>query len=231
MNNKVYISAIISITIIVICIIGYLFVGANPREDLLEQKITEYKIEIENLRASNAKYINEIKDLNVEVSRINASQPGGAALEEMRKALSEKEARLQNTEDHLVKNEKALQIRQENLDRLHLEFFEKTGLKMEDIGAAKEIKSNFTEMKEKLNDAQKMANYWLMYFAAIISVLLCSVIYLAVIKARHDGKAKIIEATAGIVSSIDIGNHDKRLLLTALGKSIIDQSNERRDEL
>ncbi|MBK1720593.1 hypothetical protein CKO27_23825 [Thiocystis violacea] len=161
MNNKVYISAIISITIIVICIIAYLFLGANPREDLLEKQIIEYKIEIEQMRASNAKYINEIKDLNVEVSRINASQPGGAAVEEIRKALSEKETRLQNTEDHLVKNEKALQIRQENLDKLHLEFFEKTGLKMEDIGAAKEIKSNFAEMKEKLNDAQEMANYWL----------------------------------------------------------------------
>ncbi|WP_200377286.1 hypothetical protein, partial [Thiocystis violacea] len=69
------------------------------------------------------------------------------------------------------------------------------------------------------------------YFAAVISVLLFSVIYIAVIKAKHDGKARIIEATAGIVGSIDIGNHDKRLLLTALGKSIIDQSNEKKDEL
>ena len=183
-----------------------------------ENQITGLKTEIAQLKTKNEELINENKELTAQVARLNASEPGGAAIEELRKALTKKESELEHREKRIITREEALRLGEIKIDTLEREFYEKTGLKLEEIGEAKQIKREYEYMRENLEDAEAKANNWLIYFSGMLIGLFVCIVVLIFASMKYSSKNKQIETAWKIVESVDLSSNDKALIASSLGQ-------------
>ena len=162
-----------------------IFRSSDP-EDILRDRIRELTEENKQLKSRNEKYILENTNLKAEIQGLVASQAGGMATEERRKGLVEREAELDRREKWLTSREETIRLAEQKVVKQQHEFYEKTDLKLEEIGEAKQIKKDYEYMKTRLedseeivNDSLKLVNRWLIGIAGGIFGLAAVLIYTA----------------------------------------------------
>ena len=189
---------------------------------ILRDQAQELNEEIEELKSKNEKYILENTNLKAEIQGLVSSQPGGFAMEEKRKGLVAKEAELERRERRLVGREETILLAEKRIAIQQQEFYEKTGLKMEEIGEAKQIKNDYEYMQRRLEESEERANDWLKIIYAISIVFFVGVFSLVAFLMHMATKNRKIDAAIRTIDSIDLSAQDRNLLMTSLGGRLID---------
>ena len=223
----------------VIVIVLFLFSGIGIEsifddkrdpQDVLEDQLQEEKEEVATLKYEKDKLIAENRRLEAEVERLNSSRPGGGAVEEKRKALVEKEAALDAKEKQFSQREETIRLAENKIRKREQEFYERTGLKLEEIGEAKQIRKEYKNIQAARERAEERANNWLIYFSVLLVVFVAGVLFLVGFLAYMAAKSKRTDAAMRIIDSINMSSQDRRLLLASLGGRQIDQSTDEDDE-
>ena len=235
--------AVVTTAVIAIVILsagGFLFDFFETTDtERLEEQLREKKKEIAVLKYSNEKYDSENRDLVDQVARLNASQPGGAAVQEKSKALTEREAALNSKERRLSQKEEQLQLDEDELEKLQAEFYDKTGLTMVEIGQAKQIKEDAKQRREDYEDmrtsrdrAEERANNWLVYFSIISILFLACIVGMMFFLMNIAAKDRRVDGLVRLVDSMNLSVQNKKLLMASLGGHLIDHPRDEgpRDE-
>lgn len=231
---------LVGIILVVVSLIAFGGIGIwnffslpSPDGKQLERRVEELKKENASLKSQREKDIVEIKELNAQVERLSGSQPGGMAIEEKRKALATKEAELNSRNTRLVEREEQLRLDQIKLDDEKRIFFNERGLKVEEIGEARQIKAdrekfeaNYERMEERLVQTEERANNWLKAIYAISIVFFVGVIALVAFLMHMAAKNRRIDMAMRTVDSVSLSAHDRNLLMASLGGRIIEQPRD-----
>ena len=232
MNKKLLGGMIAIVVIIALGGIGLLKLldPADPAAVVLEGHVEDLKARNADLESRNKRYIVEIRDLNAQVESLAGAQPDGMATEERRKALSVREAELDRRERRLVQTEERFRLDRTKLEDEKRKFYNDRGLKIEEIGQAREIKENHVRMlanlaqaEERAESAEQRANSWLkaIYVISILSVV--GIIAFVGFLYRTATNDRRINMTMRTVDSVSLSEHDRKLLMTSLGGRIIEQ--------
>ena len=203
----------------------------------LQRRIEELKKENADLKHQREKDIVEIRELNARVEALSDSQPGGMVIEEKRKALAMKEGELNSRETRLVQREEQLRLDQKKLDDEERKFLDKLGLKVEQIGEARQIQANHEQfmadkkrMEDRLEQAEERANSWLKAIYAISILFFVGVIALIAFLMHMAAKNRRVDMAMRTVESVNLSAHDRNLLMASLGGRIIEQPRDDEDE-
>ena len=170
--------------------------------------------EISDLRSDNKDYINENSELNAQVARFNAGIPGGAVVEEQRKALRKKETELKLFEGRLNKREETIISNETNLDKHKREFLSSNAEKLETIGEARQLKVEYEFMRENSIEKENRANNWLIFFSMLM-VMFVAAIFFAIHKSmKYSARNRQIDTALRIIESSGIDNKDKKLVMS-----------------
>ena len=181
-------------------------------------------------RSQIEKYVVEIRDLNAQVNRQAGAQPGGMEAEELRKALAVREAELDRREKRLVQLREELRVSQTKLEGERRKFYSDRGLRVEEIGQAREIKENQERMLDRLKQteeraerAEGLANRWLMFIFGLSVALAIGVLVFVAFLYRTYINDRRINKTMQAVGSVNLSTHDRNLLMALLGGRILEQ--------
>ena len=189
-------------------------------------RVEELKKEVAELKSQNAKYVLEIRELTTQVGRLTDAQPGGMETEEIRKGLTAREAELDLRQNRLVQREEQLLLDRTNLENERREFYNDRGLKVEEIGQAREIKENQGRMVARLAQAEERANNWLKAIYAISILFFVGIISFVAFLMYMAAKNRRIDTAMRTVESVSLSTHDLNLLMASLGGRIIDQPRD-----
>ena len=186
-------------------------------------RVEELKKEVAELKSQNAKYVIEIRELTAQVGRLADAQPGGMETEEIRKGLTARETELDRRENRLVQREEQLLLDRTNLENERRKFYNVRGLKVEEIGQAREIKENQGRMVARLAQAEERANNWLKAIYAISILFFVGIISFVAFLMYMAAKNRRIDTAMRTVESVSLSTHDRNLLMASLGGRIIEQ--------
>ena len=211
---------VVGIVVIIVIVVAIYFSGfglgsffaSDDREDILAEQLQEQKEQIAKLDRENRKYNIQIRHLTAENQRLNASRPNGGAVEEIRKALVEREAALQHKENQLNQREDKIRLAEEKIDRQQQEFYQNTNLTMEEIGEAKQIKKEYEYMRVARERAEERANKWLIGIALILAIPALGVIVGGVWMARRNRR------TDEALDTIKLNTEQNNLLISSFGE-------------
>ena len=237
MSKKLLGGAIAGVVIVLVAFIAFGGIGieklldpADPEAIILERQVEELKVRIAELESQNEKYVIEIRDLNAQVNAGAGTQPGGMETEEKRKALAVREAELDRREKRLVQRREELRIDRTKLEGEKRQFYNDRGLKVEEIGQAREIKENqertlasLAQAEERAESAIELANTWLMAIYAISGAFLVGIFVFVAFLYRTATNDRRIDMTMRTVDSVSLSVHDRNLLMASLGGRIIEQ--------
>ena len=223
----VIIVAIIALAGVLVLLIQYF---TSDNKTVLENQLEEKNIRIAELESENHKYRIENRDLTAEVARLSSSLAGGGAVQEKRKALAEKEASLKGKESQLSRREERIHLAEEKVEKQQKEFYEKTGLRMEEIGAAKQIREEYEDMRRSRDEAEDRANNWLIYFSIVLFIFVVLVVASVTFLMYMAAKNKRVENSIRILDSINLSTRDKNLLISSLGGRLIEHPDKNSDE-
>lgn len=236
MNNKLVGGAIAIFVVMVVFValggIGFLklWIPADPEAVILERQVEDLKSRNAELESQNAKYVIEIRDLTAQVRGLSGAQIGGMEIEEIRKALAVREAELDRREQRLVQTEEQLRVDRTKLETDERRFYNNRGLKVEEIGQAKEIKENHARMlaslaqaEERAASAEERANNWLMAIYTISTLFLVGIFVFVGFLYRTATNDRRIDMARRTVGSVSLSAHDRNLLMASLGGGIIVQ--------
>ena len=201
-----------------------LFPGSDP-EDILTGQVGELKEEIAVLKSENEKYILRNTELQAEVQRLVASQPGGVAVEEKRKGLVQKEAELKDREKRLARREETIRLAEKKIATQQQKFYKNTGLRVEEIGEAKQIKREYEYMRLSLEKYEARGNNWLKAFFLLLVTFVGLVVFLVYMHYKN----RKIDATMRVIESFNMSAQDKNVLIASLGGRLIEQSGDKDD--
>ena len=214
---------ITSITILVIIMSGCdrnLIIEEN-----LKDQLKESKAEVEHLKQQIIKLNLENKNLSIKVGELSFQQPNGLKMEERRKALVEKEANLKIKADKLQKEElligareKSIRSEEQKLLTEHKQFITTKQQELQDIGEAEEMRRNYKNLQKDKNDAENLANNWLIWISILGLIFFISIIIVIILFLRLREKGKQERNTFEMLKSINISNEDKKLLISSLGQ-------------
>lgn len=214
---------ITSITILVIIMSGCdrnLIIEEN-----LKDQLKESKAEVEHLKQQIIKLNLENKNLSIKVGELSFQQPNGLKMEERRKALVEKEANLKIKADKLQKEElligareKSIRSEEKELLTEHKQFITTKQQEFQDIGEAEEMRRNYKNLQKDKNDAENLANNWLIWISILGLIFFISIIIVIILFLRLREKGKQERNTFEMLKSINISNEDKKLLTSSLGQ-------------
>lgn len=196
----------------------------------LEKQLHDKDVEIAELKSKNQEYVIQNRDLTAEVAGLSSSQPGGGEVQEKRKELAQREASLKNKENQLSRREERIRLGEEKVEKQQKEFYEKTGLKMEEIGAAKQIREEYEDMRRSRDEAEDRANDWLIYFSIVLFVFVVLVIASVTFLMYMAAKNRRVENSIHLLDSINLNTQDKNLLISSLGGRLIEHPGKNDDE-
>ena len=236
-NKKLLGGAIVVGIIVLVAFIAFGGIGieklinpADPEATILERQVKELKARNAHLRSQIEKYVVEIRDLNAQVNRQAGAQPGGMEAEELRKALAVREAELDRREKRLVQLREELRVSQTKLEGERRKFYSDRGLRVEEIGQAREIKENQERMLDRLKQteeraerAEGLANRWLMFIFGLSVALAIGVLVFVAFLYRTYINDRRINKTMQAVDSVNLSTHDRNLLMALLGGRILEQ--------
>ncbi len=209
---------------IILCLISILILSGCDTVKT-EFQISDLKDEIAELKEKNENLSLENRDLTAQVARLNVGNLGGAEVEEMRKALTKKEAELNLFESRLTKREESIKTDKTNLDMDKKQFIDKNGDKLEAIGEARQLKTEYEFMREKYNDAEARANNWLIYISILIVAFVITIFVTIHKSMKYSAKNSQIDTAVRIIEASGIDNKDKRLLMSTFER-LDDQSDK-----
>ena len=235
--KKKFVGGVIAIVVVMVVFVALGGIGflklwdpADPEAVVLERQVEELKSRNTELESQNAKYVVEVRDLTAQVRGLSGGQAGGLEIEEMRKALAVREAELDRREQRLVQTEERLRMDRTKLEAKERQFYNDRGLKVEEIGQAREIKENHERMLDTLKQAdaraksaEELANKWLVAIFAFSIVFIVGCFVFAWFWYRTNARDKRIETAMRIVERVSLGTHDRNLLMASLGGPIIEQ--------
>ena len=233
MNLDNLIVPAISIVAAIILLIGGGFLFIHIKSDdkaALENQLRDRNVKIAELEAENLTYRTKNSELKADVARLNASQPGGEAVQEKGKALAVKEASLKSREKLLSRREERIRLGEEKVEKQQKEFYEKTGLKMEEIGAAKQIREEYENMRISRDRAEDRANNWLKYFSIVLFMFVVLVVASVTFLMYMAVKNRRVENSIRLLDSVNLSAQDKNLLISSLGGRLIEHPGKNGDE-
>ena len=198
----------------------------TPEEEFLQRQVEDLKEQIAKLESKNQRDTIRIRDLYAQVEKLAAAQPGRLATEEERKALAVREADLDRREKQLVQSHEQLRLARRSLDDERQKFYNERGLKVEEIGQAKEIKENQERMIDRLTQAEERANNWLKAIYAISILFLVGIISFVAFLMHMAAKNRRIDAAMRTVESVGLSTPDRNLLIASLGGRIIEHPSD-----
>lgn len=203
------------ITIVMVVLMGS---GCDRLE--VQNQISAKQQDIASLQAQNQKLTNEVKSYAAQVARLNANEPDGMVIEELRKALTLKESNLLFREGQIAKQEESLRLAISKQDQLQRKFYAETGEKLEIIGEARQIKQEYQNMQIALEMANERANHWLIYISVLLIGLVLSVFFVILTGMKYSRQSKDIDTAlyALRVGEIDVQN--KQVIASALGRRL-----------
>ncbi len=208
---------------IILCLISILILSGCD-EVKTQLQINDLKDEIADLKAKNETLSLENRDLTAQVARLNVGNQGGAEIEEMRKALTKKEAELRLIESRLTKREESIKTDKTNLDMDKKQFIEKNGDKLEAIGEARQLKTEYEFMREKYTAAEARANNWLIYISILIAAFVITIFVTIHKSMKYSAKNSQIDTAIRIIEASGIDNKNKRLVMSTFER-LDDQSD------
>ena len=237
---SIAVGTIAASAIIILIAGGFLFDFFETTDtERLEEQLQEKKAEIDALKSDNLEYVLKNTRLEADVARLNASQPGGAAVQEKSKALTERETKLKIKEGRLSRREEQLQLAEDKVDKLQADFYAETGLTMVEIGQAKEIKETAKQLREDYEDmrtsrdrAEERANNWLVYFSIVSILFLACIVGMTFFLMNIAAKDRRVDGLVRLVDSMNLSVQNKKLLMASLGGHLIDHPRDEgpRDE-
>ena len=186
----------------------------------VENQISAKQQDIASLQAHNLQLTNEVKGYAAQVARLNANEPDGMVVEELRKALTLKESNLQSREGQLTKQEESLQLAVTKIDQLQRAFYAETGNKLEAIGEARQIKREYDNMSAALDVANDRANNWLIYISVLFVGFVLSVFFVIFTGMKYSRQNKDIDAALYALRIGEIDMQNKQVIASALGKRL-----------
>ena len=230
---SIAVGTIAASAIIILIAGGFLFDFFETTDtERLEEQLQEKKAEIDALKSDNLEYVLKNTRLEADVARLNASQPGGAAVQEKSKALTERETKLKIKEGRLSRREEQLQLAEDKVDKLQADFYAETGLTMKEIGRADQIIKDHEDMKVALNRANERANNWLVYFSIVSILFLACIVGMTFFLMNIAAKDRRVDGLVRLVDSMNLSVQNKKLLMASLGGHLIDHPRDEgpRDE-
>ena len=237
-NKKLLGGAIVVCIIVLVAFIAFGGIGieklinpADPEATILDRQVKELKARNAHLSSQIEKYVVEIRDLNAQVSRQAGVQPGGMEAEETRKALAVREAELDRREKRLVELREELRVNQTKLEDEKRKFYSDRGLRVEEIGQAREIKENQERMLDRLKQteeraerAEGLANRWLMFIYGLsVALAIGMLVFAAFLYRTYINDRRIDRTMQAVGSSISLSTRDRNLLMASLGGRILEQ--------
>ncbi len=144
----------------------------------VERQIYDKEIELQELRLENDALTKEVNELNAQVARFAVKHPDGAMVEELRKALSQKEIELQLRESSFQREWQKLTLTKKRINRMEQDFYQDNEEKLIEIGKAEQLKKDYSNMQEKLKRSEDRVNYWLTILLFLAIGLLVFIMYL-----------------------------------------------------
>ncbi|MFK5948054.1 MAG: hypothetical protein QM500_04685 [Methylococcales bacterium] len=186
----------------------------------VENQISAKQQDIASLQEHNLKLTNEINGYAAQVARLNANEPDGMVVEELRKALTLKESNLQSREEQITKQEESLRLAVTKIDQLQRTFYAETGDKLEAIGEARQIKREYDNMSAALDVANDRANNWLIYISVLFVGFVLSVFFVIFTGMKYSRQNKDIDAALYALRTGEIDMQNKQVIAAALGKRL-----------
>ena len=186
----------------------------------VENQISAKQQDIASLQAHNLQLTNEVNGYAAQVARLNANEPDGMVVEELRKALTLKESNLQSREGQLTKQEESLQLAVTKIDQLQRTFYAETGNKLEAIGEARQIKREYDNMSTALDVANDRVNNWLIYISVLFVGFVLSVFFVIFTGMKYSRQNKDIDAALYALRTGEIDVQNKQVIAAALGKRL-----------
>ena len=186
----------------------------------VENQISAKQQDIASLQAHNLQLTNEVNGYAAQVARLNANEPDGMVVEELRKALTLKESNLQSREGQLTKQEESLRLAVTKIDQLQRTFYAETGNKLEAIGEARQIKREYDNMSAALDVANDRVNNWLIYISVLFVGFVLSVFLVIFTGMKYSRQNKDIDAALYALRTGEIDMQNKQVIAAALGKRL-----------
>ena len=196
-------------------------------EKRLENEVAERDREIRRIGNENRRLQEANTDLEVRVAELLRETEGGLAVEETRKALREREARLRVLSDELDKresdiaaSEKVLEEEQRTLEAERNQFLESNRQDLITMGRAEQMESAYKdlqqqndELKQERRLAENRANNWLkaIYGGMVFIVLL--IIATLILYFKNRGHKDNIYRTMHSIENVPGLTEEQKILL------------------
>lgn len=228
---------VISVIVLVVIIIG-LFIGGGiyfgwvetDDKSVLEGQFHDKDDYIAKLESDNQKYIIENEALSIRVAELSVSLPDGGSVNEKVKELAAREASLKDREDRISEKEVRIRLAQEMAKKQEREFYERTNMTMQEIGAAKQIREEYENMRISRDRAEDRANNWLIYFSIVLFMFVVLVVASVIFLMYMAAKNRRVENSIRLLDSINLSVQDKNLLISSLGGRLIEHPGKNDDE-
>ena len=140
-----------------------------------QQRYADLEQEANSLREENRRLQSEL-----------AAETGGAGLDisERQRLLDDRRAALDALESDLVKRQTEVAQREDWIQRQSQEFYERTNMTMEDIGEARQIKTEYESMRSQRDEAVAKAEGWLKFIWGVSIFCGLSVLAICVLIVR-----------------------------------------------
>lgn len=213
----------VALIVVLVAAIGLVtgrFLGADT------MTAAELKQQNEQLSAALAVAKEEITDLKEVNARLQADIASGRTVEEERRALETRSKELDRREQNVTASEQLLIEREAKLQQAEKEFYEATNLTQQEIGQAMQIETEYEAMRQSRDDAQKLANQWLMFiwavsigaFVLLLVLVILIMRYWSVIsryRAESEQRRQIVTLISATLTTA-MTDHDKASLVSAL---------------
>ena len=184
-------------------------------EKRLADEIAQKDREIRRLGKENRKLQDINTDLEVRIAELHREGEGGLAIEETRKALREREARLDVLSDELDKresdiavSEKALEDERRALEADRMQFIESNEKALKEIGSAEQMEKNYNvllkqidELKAERRAAENRANNWLKAIYGGMAVVTLLIVATMILYFKNKGRKDSIYRTINYIEN------------------------------
>ncbi|HEY9029762.1 MAG TPA: hypothetical protein VIM93_00225 [Kangiella sp.] len=193
-------------------VLTVLFLLAGCDDLKVENQLYDKELEIKELKVKNEQLTKDIKGLTAQVARLAAMSPDGIVVEELRKALLQKETQLELRERRYQSNIAALKLKEKRIGEMQMEFYAETGEQLIAVGEAKQVKQDYMSMKKKLESAENRVSNWLTFIMLLTVCFIASIISLIFTGMRYATHRTKIESAMRLVENGNYNDPDKQLL-------------------
>ncbi len=189
--------------------------------------LTDLRSQNEQLATAVATAQAEVTNLKEVNARWQADIASGRSVEEERRALQTRAQELDRREQNVETTEQLLGEREAKLRQSEQEFYEATNLTQQEIGQAKQIQTEYEAMRSARDEAQQLANRWLIFiwgvsigaFVLLLIAVVLAMRYWAVIsrqRAEAEQRRQVVMLLSTMLTA-NVSPEERQKINTALG--------------